>query len=298
MLAHIAPVAATATIRPMQTSSDRPVQLSVSIVVHNSSRSLLAATLASLVASLDCAHERGLLFQASVCLVDNASSDAYRKQLDALLATLDIGEYVTLDFLPQSENVGFGRGHNQVLSGLTSDYHLILNPDAELAEDALANGLAALRADDRIALLSPRFTADSGDQEYLCKAYPSVLVLLLRGFAPAFVRNLFRRRLYAYELRDTCNSNRPAEVEIASGCVMLLRTGALRAVGGFNEDFFLYFEDFDLSLRIASQGSLVFEPAMGVVHHGGYAARKGWSHVKLFMRSGIQFFRLHGWRWI
>ena len=282
----------------MQTSPDRPVQLSVSIVVHNSSARLLASTLASLAVSVGFAHARGVLARARITLVDNATSSDFRQELDTLLANVETGEYMTLEFLPQPDNLGFGRGHNLVLPRLASDYHLVLNPDAELAEDALANGLAVLRANHRIALLSPRFTAESGEQEYLCKAYPSVLVLLLRGFAPAFVRDLFRRRLDAYELRDVCSGSQQAEVEIASGCVMLLRTDALQAVGGFNEDFFLYFEDFDLSLRIAGQGSLVFEPAMSVVHHGGYAARKGWNHVKLFIRSGIQFFRLHGWRWI
>jgi GT2 family glycosyltransferase len=79
---------------------------------------------------------------------------------------------------------------------------------------------------------------------------------------------------------------------------MLAPTPALRAVGGFDERYFLYFEDFDLSLRLGEHGRLVFEPAMRIVHHGGYAARKGLRHVRYFLRSGIRFFNDHGWRWI
>jgi GT2 family glycosyltransferase len=79
---------------------------------------------------------------------------------------------------------------------------------------------------------------------------------------------------------------------------MLMRTGALRAVGGFSEDFFLYFEDFDLSLRLARQGRLVFDPVVRIVHHGGYAASKGHLHLKYFIRSGILFFNRHGWRFL
>jgi GT2 family glycosyltransferase len=185
-----------------------------------------------------------------------------------------------------------------VLAQLTSDFHLVLNPDVELQEDALQVGLASLRLNEDVVLLSPKVLGGQGEQEFLCKRYPSVLVLLLRGFAPAALRRLFRRRLAGYEMRDACSGETPADVAIASGCFMLVRTAALRAVGGFNEDFFLYFEDFDLSLRLAEKGRLVFEPRMCIVHHGGYAANKGRAHVKYFIRSGIRFFNRHGWRLI
>jgi GT2 family glycosyltransferase len=85
---------------------------------------------------------------------------------------------------------------------------------------------------------------------------------------------------------------------LASGCFMLVRTEALRAAGGFNDRYFLYFEDFDLSLRLGGQGRLIFNPAMRIVHHGGYAASKGNQHVRYFLRSGLTFFNQHGWRWI
>lgn len=282
----------------MRTSPDNPAQLSIAIVVYDSSLALLASTLSSLAEAVAVANGRGQLDTAVLYVVDNASSATYRRQLQDCLGNFDAGQHLRVEFLPQDRNLGFGHGHNRVLPMLSSDFHLVLNPDAELAPDALAVGLSHMQARQRTVLVSPRVSTDSGEQEFLCKAYPSVLVLLLRGFAPAFLRGLFRRRLDAYELRAACSGTAAVEVEIASGCVMLLRTAVLRAVGGFNEDFFLYFEDFDLSLRIAREGSLVFEPAMQVVHHGGYAARKGWHHVKLFVRSGIHFFRLHGWRWV
>ena len=129
----------------------------------------------------------------------------------------------------------------------------------------------------------------NGEQEFLCKRYPSVLVLFLRGFAPRFVRRLFNRHLATYEMRDLCSGEHQANVAIASGCFMLLRTSALQAVGGFNEAFFLYFEDFDLSLRLGRLGRLVFDPAMRIVHHGGYAASKGRLHLKYFINSGVMF---------
>ena len=60
----------------------------------------------------------------------------------------------------------------------------------------------------------------------------------------------------------------------------------------------MYFEDFDLSLRLHSVGRLIFLPQMHIVHHGGYSARKGWRHITMFTHSGWKFFQRHGWCWI
>jgi len=85
-------------------------------------------------------------------------------------------------------------------------------------------------------------------------------------------------------------------IPIASGCFMFVRLNVLRAVGGFSPKFFLYFEDFDLSLRLGKQAALTYVPAVRITHAGGGAARKGSRHVMLFLRSAMTFFRTHGWK--
>lgn len=282
----------------MDFSLQQPVHLTVSIVLHNSSLALLRRALQSLLASAQVAREAGCLGRVWVYLVDNSSDEQYRALLDREMACWPPSEFFKVTYFPQSSNLGFGFGHNTVLPLLTSDFHLVLNPDVELEGDTLRAGLSALLQSDDIALISPLVLGTTGEQEFLCKRYPSVLVLLLRGFAPRFVRRLFHQRLAAYEMRDVCSGGAQANVTIASGCFMLVRTSALRAVGGFNEKFFLYFEDFDLSLRLSQQGRLVFDPTMRIVHHGGYAASKGWLHQKYFINSGVMFFNRHGWCWI
>ena len=159
-------------------------------------------------------------------------------------------------------------------------------------------GLSSMQADEGVVLLSPRVTGGNGDQEFLCKRYPSVLVLLLRAFAPGFIRGIFHRRLEHFEMRDSCAGTEEVDVLLASGCCMLVRTETIKAIDGFDERYFLYFEDFDFSLRIADLGRVVYFPPMKIVHHGGYAASKGFMHVKLFIKSGVRFFNNHGWRWI
>jgi len=274
------------------------VHLSVSVVLHNSSVELLRRALQSLHSSAQLAREAGCLGRVTVYLVDNASDEAYRVRLEREIADSPQSEFFIVLYSAQASNRGFGFGHNTVLPLLTSDFHLVLNPDVELEGDTLRAGILSLLQGDDIALTSPMVLGGNGAQEFLCKRYPSVLVLFLRGFAPRVVRRLFQQRLADYEMRDMCGGNQPVNVAIASGCFMLVRTNALLAVRGFNEDFFLYFEDFDLSLRLRKQGRLVFDPAMRIVHHGGYAASKGWLHLKYFINSAVMFFNRHGWRWI
>ena len=282
----------------MENPRQAPIGLSVSIVLYNSPLDLLQRVLRSLQRSALLAREAGCVDSVCVHLVDNSSDPDSRERVREAITAWSLSDFFEVNYRGLSHNRGFGAGHNSVIHSLDSDFHLVLNPDAELAEDALRIGLSSLQEDPSIALVSPRVAGDDGRQEFLCKRYPSVLVLLLRAFAPRFMRRLFRRRLYRYEMRDACDGEEESEVMLASGCFMLVRTAALRAAGGFNDDYFLYFEDFDLSLRLGGQGRLVFNPAMRIVHHGGYAARKGIQHVRYFIRSGILFFNRHGWRWI
>lgn len=289
---------ATDTIWPMDQPPEPGTELSVSIVLHNSSLDALHVALSSLQSSADAAREAGVLRRVSVTLVDNASASGYRTQLAQMVANWRKNDQFGLQCLLQPSNRGFGHGHNLAIEYQASDFHLVLNPDVEIEEDALRAGLCHLVENEDVVLLSPRVYGREGQQEFLCKRYPSVFVLLLRGFAPRPLQRLFRRRLANYEMRDVCSGDEKVNVAIASGCFMLMRTAALRGVGGFNERFFLYFEDFDLSLRLERRGLVVFDPAMRIVHDGGYAARKGWQHLRYFITSGVLFFNRHGWRWI
>ena len=193
-------------------------------------------------------------------------------------------------------NIGYARGHNLAIRKLDSDYHLILNPDVILDRNALVQGIAYLEANHNAVLLSPHSADENGNRQYLCKRYPSVFLFLLRGFAPGFIRKIFAGPLARFEMRELSGSEPTNKIPIVSGCFMLCRTDALKSIAGFDPGYFLYFEDFDLSLRMGEIGDIVYLPAMKIVHHGGNSARKGWKHIGMFLRSGIRFFNGHGWR--
>ena len=300
------------------------VEISASIVTFNSPIGLLSETLDSLRRALRHARAQGEDISMRVLVVDNSTDAAYRQEVRDLVGG-DAGEGVggdagegfggdageggsvgtgfdSLECWCPGANIGYGAAHNEALKRVDSQFHLILNPDVEFDEDALHVGLEYLRAKRDVVMVSPAARDAQGREQYLCRRYPSVLVLGLRGFAPRFVRRWFRAYLHGYELRDVCGAEASGgtgvEVPLVSGCCMYARTSALRAVGGFSPRFFMYFEDFDLSLRLHSQGRLMHLPDMRIVHHGGNAARKGLRHILMFVHSAWKFFRLHGWRWV
>lgn len=275
--------------------------LLVSVVVFDSSRATLRALLASLSRAAKTALNAAVISRVALVLVDNSPSGQGRHLLDDLCTELaESGTWdgrISFAILHGHGNIGYGCGNNLALQGgQDSDFSLVLNPDVELEEQALVTGIRYLQANPGVVLLAPAVVLADGTLSHLCKAYPSVLDLLLRGFAPAALKRCFRQRLDAYTLSALARRPMPREVAIVSGSFMLCRSTALARIGGFDPGYFLYFEDFDLSLRIAAEGAVHWLPALHIRHAGGHTARKGPWHLWQFVRSGVRFFNRHGWR--
>lgn len=272
-----------------------PPQLSVSLVVYDTALEQMRATLTGLADNAGSLVSQG--WDVAITIVDNSGDARRNDALRTLIEAQPSGMHLHWQLLAQA-NRGFGAGHNCVVLATQSDYHLVLNPDAELPADLLLFCLGWMQEHSTAVAVAPRVIDSLGDQQYLCKRYPSVLVLLLRAVAPAAVQKLFAARLSHYECRDLCDSEQAVAVPLLSGSFLLLRTGPLFRIGGFDESYFLYFEDFDLSLRLAEFGELVYLPQRTLLHHGGNAAGKGWRHRGYFARAAWRFFRSHGWKWI
>lgn len=272
--------------------------LSVSIVTFRPKLSLLSMTLESLVRAVRYAVAQQGQLTVSLWIVDNtpveeAATFAIGK---TALGAVERCNEISVEFIQGHGNVGYGRGHNLALSKSSAEYHLVLNPDVELAEDSLREALRYMAENRAVGVLAPLALDPSGEPVFLCKRYPAVVDLFLRGFAPQWLSDAFRARLHRYELRDIVRCAAPAEVPIASGCFMLCRKTLLNFLGGFSPTFFLYFEDFDLSLRAGRVAKVAYVPAVRIVHHGGQAAGKGMRHIRLFCHSALKFYRAHGWK--
>lgn len=273
------------------------VQLTVSLVVYGFDEAVLSDTLTSLCRAIRVAQDDGVLSGVNISLVDNAD---HAGTLEPLLRRClqDAGDAVQADVISGHGNIGFGQAHNLVIHRADSEYYLILNPDVIVDDKALSAGIRYLQDTPAVVAVSPAIVDGQGQPESGCKRYPSVFDFLLRGFAPGWLRRRFRQRLRHYEMRDLPGDSIHDDIPIISGCFMLFRHDALRQLGGFDPRYFLYFEDFDLSIRARAIGRLSYLPQMRITHLGGNSAKKGLRHIIMFGRSAHRFFSGHGWRWV
>lgn len=277
-----------------------PSSLTVSVVTYRPHQPLLERCLSTLAIAIAAARSDGAIDNVMVALIDNS------EDRDIAQAVIKLGQArfqdpgVRVTYLHGHANVGYGAAHNLVLHGTGADYQLVQNPDVELASDALTNAVRWLEAHPEVGAVVPAVVNADGMHEFLCKRYPAVFDLVLRGFAPEFLRTLFRKRLARYELRDRIYpaSDKPVlGIPLLSGSCMLVRRSAIDATGGFDPKFFLYFEDYDWSVRLNKITQTAYLPSMRVMHHGGGAARKGLRHIGSFARSAVRFYNKNGWRW-
>lgn len=276
-----------------------PSSLTVSVVTYQPDAVVLDRCLRMLALAIGAAREDGVVRSVALALIDNSENAKIAEEVTRIGKKRFGDSGVQLHFLHGHANIGYGIAHNLMLNGTGADYQLVLNPDVDVAPDALINAIRWLDAHPEVGALAPAVTQPDGTPDFLCKRYPAVFDLFLRGFAPAFVRRWFRKRLDRYDMRDRIDPTKTEpvrDVPVMSGCCMLVRRKAIDTTGGFDPKFFLYFEDFDWSIRLNRVTQTAYLPTFRVVHHGGGAARKGWKHIGWFTRSAFRFYGKHGWR--
>jgi GT2 family glycosyltransferase len=260
--------------------------LSIAIVTYNSARTIELALDSILL------HLPPLAVPATIVVVDNHSTDNTR---DLLQPYSDRHQSIIL--IHNRVNRGFGSAHNQALLLVDSVYHIICNPDIRLSNDVFSPLIDYMNSSLRVGLVCPRFISQEGALQHLNRRYPTVLDLFLRRFSPARVRPLLKRRLQSYDMQDVGYAH-SYEVPFMSGAFMFCRTDVLRAVGGFDERYFLYFEDADISRKVQRIGyQTVYYPDVTVTHAWERLAHKTWRGAWLFAKSAYRYFSKWGFRW-
>ena len=270
--------------------------ISFGIVLYETPESIIRELLQSLRSAILYLKTLRNDLDYTIFLIDNSKKTrvhdtCFEGEYDSM-KKLKIG----FDLIHGHGNVGYGSAHNLVIEQLASDIHVILNPDVVIDERALLTVIDIFHNNRSVVMLSPSAINSDGEKQYLCKYYPDILTLAIRAFIPSPLISLFKKRLARYEMHDLPENKTSSDIPLVSGCCMFTDTKSLKQAGGFDEGYFLYFEDFDLSIRIKKFGSLVYAPSVQIRHAGGQAARKGLRHIVLFARSGFRFFSLHGWR--
>jgi GT2 family glycosyltransferase len=263
---------------------DSPFKLSISCVYFDTDETVFDETIQSLAKSIKHAKQKGLMIDAELHLINNnpqkdpwinIQSKTFEPGFDRLICHTGHG------------NIGYGRGNNLAISIINSDLHLILNPDVFLAEENIFNALHHMQNNPQLDALAADAFDSENNRLYLAKRQPSVMVLLARAVNSKWLNKLQKKQLDRYEYRDLIpNTSNSLNIELMSGCYMLIRTPVLKLINGFDERYFLYFEDFDLSRRLQTK-QLVLE--VKIQHFGGNSSRKGIKHILMFLRSMLRF---------
>lgn len=194
-------------------------------------------------------------------VVDNSSEDD-PCQLNKLFPKINL--------VLNRHNNGFGAAINQALKYCLSKYIILLNPDSLVTERFLETSIRIMEQDDHIGIMGPTILDEDGGIQGSARAFPTPLTSLFGRNSPItkmFPNNSITKSNILTLQHDQQN---PMEVDWVSGACMVVRREAMQAVGGFDERFFLYWEDTDLCRRIRDAGwKVVYFPGAKVIHSVG-----------------------------
>lgn len=254
-------------------------EISISLVSLNQRRDLerLLPTL------LPAAEAAG----AEVLLVENRSSDgggAYAAE-----------NFPAVSVIQNPRVAGYGGNHNLNLKRASGRYFVIMNTDMTVTPATFTALKAFMDANPEAGAVCPKILNPDGSIQGLNKLHPTVWDLFLRRFMPRPFLRYFKARLDAFEMRDV-GYEKQYDVPSMSGCFMFCRADLLRSLGGFDEKYFLYFEDTDLCRRIQRTHRTVYFPGAEVTHYWARSAHIKFRFMLYFFASAFRYFNTWGYK--
>ena len=220
-----------------------------------------------------------------VLIVDHSESDDLRRLADAHSPRV---RYMRLP------NRGFAAGHNAAMRLLLADdpeFHVVMNPDVYWDEPVLPRLALDMRGRPDAGMMVPRVRYPDGTLQQVARLLPAPIDLLIHR-APQIP--IWKRRAK----RTTLCAEQDSELRQAPffhGCFLMLRPAALADVGLFDERYFLYLEDADLSRRIHARWATLYNPSVEIYHAHAAASRKSLRMMLVHARSAARYFSKWGW---
>jgi GT2 family glycosyltransferase len=200
-----------------------------------------------------------------------------------------------IEYIFNNANIGYGSAHNIAMRKSIDDgvnYHLVLNPDIYFESGVLEKLFEYMEFNQDVGHVMPKVVYPNGELQYLTKMIPTPADLIFRRFIP--FKNWKEKKAYKYELRFS-GYDKIINVPYLSGCFMFLRVKVLEEIGVFDERFFMYPEDIDLTRRIHEKYKTIFYPEVSIVHEHEKASFKSFKMMKIHMWNMIKYFNKWGW---
>jgi GT2 family glycosyltransferase len=245
--------------------------ISASIVLYNTDLKSLQNTIDSFLKTP---------LKKKLYLIDNSKTDVLKKHF----------EHPEIEYIFVGKNIGFGSAHNLVINKISSDFHLILNPDVEFSETVVPELAKQLSLNEKASFISPKVLNSDKSLQLVCRKHPTVFDLINRKLKISKT-NLQKNQ---YQYKDLEESFYP---EFIHGCFMLFKAQDFKDLQGFDERFFLYMEDADLCKKITkSDKKALYYPKVEIIHHHQKASSKSTKLFFIHTFSAIKYFLKWGFR--
>lgn len=249
--------------------------VSVSIVTYHTPLSELDTCLRSLAAPE----------VSRIYIVDNGSEDRIRDWA---------ARHQQVTYIA-SDNRGYGAGHNQALrrelAMADGHYHLVMNSDMEFEPRIIQDIIGYMESHPQTGTLQPHMTGIDGERQYSCRMLPTPADVFMRRFLPS---GWFTSRRDRYLLKHL-DPTRTWNIPYHQGSFMFMRKDVLREVGLFDEQFFMYPEDIDLTRRIHRRYYTAYWPGATIIHRHRAASYHSWRMLRIHVVNMTRYFNKWGW---
>lgn len=248
----------------------------VSIVIHNSPRQQLQTAIACL----------GVSSVNKIYILDNGNQGI---DYSAVIEAYPIILYKKI------KNNGFGAGHNiairQAIEEDPDGFHLVMNADVFWENDIISKLISYMEENQDVGIVAPKVFYPDGDLQYTCRMLPSPLDLFAKRFMP---ESLIEKRMIRYLLKEH-NHDVPLNCPYLLGSFLFFRNKALLDCGIFDERFFMYPEDIDITRRIHEKWKTIYWPDVSIIHEHCAASRKDPLMLKIHIKNMIKYYNKWGW---
>ncbi|QMS90657.1 glycosyltransferase family 2 protein [Nostoc edaphicum CCNP1411] len=258
-------------------NQQQPISVSIILVNYNGAE-VLPDCLNSIKKFID-------IPSYEIIVVDNASSDSS--------VELITDKFPEVHLLRQAENRGFGAGNNAGAKVASGEFLFLLNTDTILTSNILPHLLELMQADPQVGIIGPKLLNRDGSLQI--SVSPALGIKgeyqarnMHRDYLNNSEQNLIEQRFQEIQ-----------EVDIIVGAAFFIRSSLFHELGGFDENFFMYFEESDLCQRAQYQGyKIIYTPHVSLIHLQGYSIQKAANAMAIeYRRSQIYYYQKHRPLW-
>lgn len=250
-------------------------KISASLVLYNTEAKIVEESINSYLNSS---------VKGDLWIIDNSENSKYKYLKDS---------NPNIKYINSDKNLGYGRAHNIALRNFIdkTDYHIILNPDISFDNDVIKDLKHYLDSNSNVGLIAPKAVYPNGTPQSNGRLIPDPIHLILRRFF--FISKLNTKKNDDYELKINKISNYLSPVIL--GSFMMFRNSSLKEIGFFDERFFLYPEDIDISRRMFEKFDNVIYVKKNFIHHHYQESYKSSKLLYTHIKEMIKYFNKWGW---